>query len=390
MKNPLTKKQVDAIVKPGLHWVSDNLYLLIKESGRASWIMRVKFPWERRGKRHDIGLGKYPVVPIAKARKKVMRNLLEIDEGKSPLPEKQTLPTFAAMAKEYYTVKRCELKREVTFKAWVRSIENHAMPFIGHVEVDTITQQDIIKLLKPIWLDKPAIARSVKQRVKEVLDYAQLETPLDENVADDRILKGRGLPKVEVQHESHEAVPVKQAASAYNALDAVSVESGKLALRFMALTASRPGEALGAGWDEINLDDAMWHIPEGRTKGRKAHISPLSAQALDILNQAKAISDGGNLVFPAKKTKGPMRTPTTSGWFQKAIAELGITAKQHGWRSTFADWAVENNIGMDLADLCLSHLVGNQTQQAYFRSTRFPERRALMATWGNYLAGGAE
>jgi integrase len=42
-----------------------------------------------------------------------------------------------------------------------------------------------------------------------------------------------------------------------------------LTLRFLALTGVRPGELIGARWDEIDMEQALWIIPASRMKGRK-------------------------------------------------------------------------------------------------------------------------
>ena len=52
--------------------------------------------------------------------------------------------------------------------------------------------------------------------------------------------------------------------------------AAKLCLRFLVLTAARSGEARGARWDEIKMEEQVWRIPGGRMKGGKEHRVPLS------------------------------------------------------------------------------------------------------------------
>ena len=385
MKKPLTKKQVDAISTPGLHWVSDTLYLLVKESGRRSWIMRVKLPWERRGKRHDIGLGRYPVVPIAKARKKVMRHLLEIDEGRSPLPEKEVKPTFEAIATEYFEVKRTELKIQANYKQWVKSIENHVFPSLAALPVDVITQNDVIKILKPIWLSKPSMARSVRQRIREILAYARAHNHVDDNVSDERINAGLSSKKPDTQH--HEYTPYNLMPEAYHKLDVIPLPSVKLALRFLILTGLRGSEVLGARWSEFDFDTHTWTIPAGRMKGKKTHKVPLDDAMLGILEQARALDAGNDLVFPGERNKATMCTQLIG----RHWATLGFEGTPHGFRSTLKNWALEcTEYNRDLIEMCLAHEVGNNVARAYGGTDLLEKRRALMATWGNYLAMGAQ
>jgi integrase len=45
-----------------------------------------------------------------------------------------------------------------------------------------------------------------------------------------------------------------------------------MVLEFVILTAARSGEALGARWDEIDLERAVWTVPAARMKaGRVFH-----------------------------------------------------------------------------------------------------------------------
>jgi integrase len=55
---------------------------------------------------------------------------------------------------------------------------------------------------------------------------------------------------------------------------------GALALRFAILTAARTGEAIGAGWSEIDEQTAVWTVPEGRMKAQREHRVPLSREAM--------------------------------------------------------------------------------------------------------------
>ncbi|SSR35733.1 phage integrase [Acinetobacter baumannii] len=42
----------------------------------------------------------------------------------------------------------------------------------------------------------------------------------------------------------------------------------------------RPSELREAQWDEFDLDEAVWNIPEQRMKKRREHIIPLPRQGL--------------------------------------------------------------------------------------------------------------
>jgi integrase len=56
------------------------------------------------------------------------------------------------------------------------------------------------------------------------------------------------------------------------------------------ITGVRTIELRAALWSEFDLDNAIWEIPAERMKMRRAHLVPLSTQALDLLNELKIMS----------------------------------------------------------------------------------------------------
>jgi integrase len=152
-------------------------------------------------------------------------------------------------------------------------------------------------------------------------------------------------------------------------------------LEFLILTAARPGEVYGAVWDEIDLDKAVWTIPDGRMKSHKEHRVPLSEAATTLLQgmQQQRISD---FVFPGQ---GPGR-PLSNMAFLQLLKRMGhgdLTA--HGFRSTFRDWAAERtSFPRELAEKALAHAVGNKVEAAYQRGDLFDKRRELMDAWARY------
>ena len=61
------------------------------------------------------------------------------------------------------------------------------------------------------------------------------------------------------------------------------------ALAFTILTAARSGEVLGARWNEIDLENAVWAVPAARMKTASQHRVPLSSPALAVLREMHAL-----------------------------------------------------------------------------------------------------
>lgn len=67
---------------------------------------------------------------------------------------------------------------------------------------------------------------------------------------------------------------------------------------FMIKMGARPGEVLGAQWDEFDLDKGLWVIPAERVKTRKSRAIKLNDKVRLYLSSKKRISD---YVFPTKE-----------------------------------------------------------------------------------------
>ena len=81
----LTNAKVKSIKKPGLHTDGQTLYLRVAPGGSKAWVQRVMI----NGKRHDIGLGGWPVVSLEKARRRAFQNRIAISDGRDPLADKR-------------------------------------------------------------------------------------------------------------------------------------------------------------------------------------------------------------------------------------------------------------------------------------------------------------
>ena len=75
-----------------------------------------------------------------------------------------------------------------------------------------------------------------------------------------------------------------------------------LALRFIILTAARAGEAVGATWPEVDLDEGVWTIPGSRMKAGRVHRVPLSSEAVTILRKLAKLRTGAH-VFPGLRVQ---------------------------------------------------------------------------------------
>jgi len=69
------------------------------------------------------------------------------------------------------------------------------------------------------------------------------------------------------------------------------------------------------------------------------------------------------------------------------VDDQGDEAVQHGFRSTFRDWAAERTqYPRDTAEATLAHSIPEKVEAAYRRGDLFEKRRLIMEDWATYIA----
>ena len=150
------------------------------------------------------------------------------------------------------------------------------------------------------------------------------------------------------------------------------------ALEFTILCAVRTGEALLAGWPEI--DGRIWTIPGKRTKTGKKHRVPLSDRARAMLDELPRES-GSDAVFPGRAAGGFLNQDAMADVLSKI--RPGVTV--HGMRAMFRTWAEERTTYPNhLLEMALGHAIFNAVEAAYRPGDLFEKRTRLMADWAAY------
>ena len=366
---------------PGRHCDGNGLYLYVKKTGTRSWIQRLVV----RGRKREIGLGSVTLVSLAEAREQALANRKLARAGGDPVAEKRRshgVPTFAEAALRVIEQKRGGWRSPKTPKLWIRTLEMYAFPRLGKVPVSEIASADVLETLSPIWHARPKVARAVRLRIRAVLEWAVAMDWRTDNPCD------RILPVLGPQHDvvtHRKALPHGEVAAAIAKVRAA--KPGKvdtLAFEFLVLTAARGGEVRGAVWSEIDQGAGVWTIPASRMKTARGHRVPLCGRALEILEAAWKLGDGGSpIVFVNERGK-----PLTRKRPGRLLLRSGISAVPHGFRSSFRDWAAEKtDHPREVVEAALAHVVQNKVEAAYLRTDLFERRRRLMEDWAAYLAG---
>ena len=383
----LTAAGVKSLSTPGLHGDGGTLYLRVAPGGRSrSWVQRITIA----GKRHDIGLGGYPLVTLAEARDHAFENRRLARRGGDPLAAKRrpTTPTFKQAAERAFEANRGRWRSAKTATNWAGSMARYAYPVFGDRPVDQIGRDDVLRALTPIWTSKSEMARKLRRRIRGVLGWAQAHGHVDHNVAGEAI--DGALPTMPAVRDHLRALPYREVGASLEVIDASRAGvSARACIRFVVLTACRSGEARGATWDEIDLQAREWRIPAARMKTGVEHRVPLSDPALATLGRVLPLRRRSDMVFPSPLRPGRSLSDMT---LTKILRDTGLAdrATVHGFRTSFRTWASERtNVPHAVCEMALAHQVGSSVERSYARSDLFEKRRGLMDQWAAFVTGAS-
>lgn len=381
--NRLSARKVETIEKSGRHADGGGLYLVVDKSGARRWV----FLFRQAGRLREMGLGSCRGVSLARARELAAKARAAKAAGEDPL-EKRTaereVPNFGKMADDVIASQSPAWKNAKHRAQWAMTLKHYAGPIRG-LPVDKVDTASVLKILQPIWSQKPETASRVRGRIEKVLDAAKAKGYRSgENPARWRGHLDHLLPKRQILSRGHHAAMSIDDTPAFLAelrqRDAVAA----WALEFCILTAARSGEILGATWDEIDLESRLWIVPRERMKAAREHRVPLSEAALALLQKAAALrSELNPHVFPGQKAGRPLSVMAMDMLLRRMKRDE-VTV--HGFRSTFRDWASERTgFSHEVCEMALAHVVSNKVEAAYRRGDLLERRRELMEAWAGFL-----
>ncbi len=409
----LTPAEVRSFSHPGRYLDGGGLFLKVEANGAKRWGQRLMI----RGKRCDLGLGGFPDVSLAEARKLAEANRKLAHDGGDPLAAKLAaarVPTFREAMEAYLSKKSAEFSSEKHQKQWRATLDAYALPKIGALRVSEITMSDVLRVLEPIWTSKTETASRLRGRIEGILSWATVAG----HRSGDNPARWRGnleemlsKPSKITIKENHPALALADVPRWWCDLGRREGMSAR-ALAFLTLTGARSGEVRGATWGEIVLEAQMWTVPAARMKAGREHRVPLTDEAVALLKNLPRMG-GTDLVFPAPR--GGMLSDMSISAVMRRMQESELErleaqdkaegqepgtgphgyidprnkrpAVPHGMRSVFRQWAAEKGFDRDMAELALAHQVGSEVERAYQRSDMVERRRAMMVAWGRFVLG---
>jgi integrase len=391
--NRLSHRKVEALKKPGMHSDGGGLYLQVTEGAdrtpRKSWLFR----YAVAGRERQMGLGPLSDVSLAEARDRALSARELRRAGTDPITEREAsraeaklvaakTMSFDECATAYIAAHRAGWRNIKHANQWTSTISTYCSPIFGKLPVQLVDVGLVMKAIEPLWATKTETAGRVRGRIEQILDWAKVRGYRDgDNPARwrghlDHLLPARGKIS-KVKH--HPALPYAELPAFMEQLGRRDAVAGR-ALELAIFTAARTGEVIGAKWSEFDLKSRVWTIPSERMKGGREHRVPLSDAAMRIVRHVSTIRENDH-VFAGDRANALSNMSLLM--LLRRMGRADITA--HGFRSTFRDWVEEQtDTPRAVAEMALSHSVGNAVEAAYRRGDLFEKRRVLMEKWGQF------
>jgi integrase len=406
---------------------SDGGGLFIESSpgGKMVWRLRYRLA----GKQEKLALGDYPAYGLSEARKWREDCKALVKRGLSPMalkrgdpipedakPEAREMAThflkqWCGKAIEKMKAKEAEeqAKQEarqaeeraadsVAAFAWrwyeevaepgnsnprnvKRVLEKDIIPAIGDKHISEVTPDDVLAItdrIKARGADQMALA--TRNVMKRLFAYAIARQKTTFNPA--AAIEAKYIATAKSRDV---ALTPDEVGMLLRAIYQSSVKrSHKLALHLLILCMVRKGELIGARWEEIDFDNALFSIPGERMKKDRPHLIPLSKQALAMFEELKGLASGSEWVFPSR---GTLEQPIAHSTLNQAVRSLELGVRDfvlHDFRRTASTHLHEAGFNSDWIEKALAHETKG-IRGVYNRAQYLEQRREMLQWWADFV-----
>jgi integrase len=363
------------------------LYLYVRVSGSRNWEFRYTRPSDR--KQTFIGIGSFPDITLAEARDRAKNYRKILSDGYDPqlanqLAKHQILGeihnTFQHVAELWMESVSNRLAPK-TIIGNRRKLEKYAYPKLASLPVTEISAPIVIDALRPV--EEAGYLETVKRTaelVSRVMTYACNHGLIQANP----IVGVKDVFKKPIRQNLASLSPEEISELLHSVATANIHAITRCLIEFQLHTLTRPNEAAGACWNEIDLQRKLWIIPDSRMKMRTEHRIPLSIPALKILDAIRPMTGHRQYIFTSPRDPNKSIDSET---VNKALGKMGFKNRTtgHGLRSLASTTLNESGFAPHVIEAALAHKVANPIAAAYNHATYLDLRREMMDWWSEYI-----
>src|SRR5262245_20313929 len=175
----LTALKVDRTSRPGMYADGGGPYLRVTGDGTKNWVYRYML----NGRPRWMGLGPLAIYGLHEARAKALDARRRRHEGIDPIDARKAermrarvdaakAITFRECADAYIKSHRAGWRNGKHAAQWETTLSTYAGPVMGALSVQAIDTALVLKVVEPIWTEKPETAGRLRGRIEAVLDWA--------------------------------------------------------------------------------------------------------------------------------------------------------------------------------------------------------------------------
>lgn len=337
------------------------LRLRVGAGGRKAWIVRTR----AGGKPINKTLGAYPVLSLADARDEAKKLLLDIAKNGSP----RIARTFGELVDHW--IEHVAKPNNRSWEKQKRRLEIHVLPHWQSRDLASIRRGDVRDLIDGIPGDvAPNRALTI---IRTLLRYAMSRDWIDASPAE-------AIDKPKSESPRDRFLEMDEVKRVYTTADMLGYPLGGY-IKMLFLTGQRRTEVGSMRWDDINLDEATWTISSTDTKSARAHLVPLSPQAMAILKATPRI---GEFVWTTDGKKYLSGYTHVKARLDMILAAQGASLKTwrlHDVRRTVATHMVRLGVSETIVGRVLNHAPQGVTARTYALHSYAPEKRSALDRW---------
>jgi len=353
----LTRKFIDAQSFNGKaqHIIWDDAVpgfgVRIYPTGKKSYVLS----YRHHNRKSIMVVGSYSVLTVDAARNKAKAYLVDLNNGINPLHEKKKErqgKLIKDLCKAY--IERHAVNKKSSADD-ISRIERFIVPEWGNLLVTSIKRADVAALHTKLGKHGHYQANRVYSLLSKMFNLARVWG----FVPEEHVNPCYGIEKYKEEKRdrfvSHEEFP-----GLVEAIDAELNQSVVSAIWLYLLTGVRKDELLTLKWADVDLERKELKLTD--TKNGKDHYLPLSAPAIDVLNQIPRIE--GNPYVIVGKNPGCHLVNIDKPW-QRIRKAAGLEdVRLHDLRRTVGSWLAQSGNSLHLIGKVLNH--SNQSTTAIY------------------------
>jgi len=399
MAKKFTDKYVDGLKPNDVRyevWDSSGLGLRVTPRGKKSWITMYKLHGVRNRRMTH---GRYPTMTLAEARKAHITTMDEVGQGLDPagkIVRQRIRDRQSATVREFVDT-FIEDYAKPNKKSWAedqRMLLKDVVPLIGDMKVKDVEKKEITHILNHVRLRKNLHKRDGKPGTERKTAVNRLFSTIrkmfnwavSEDIIKSSPCAGIKPPYKETRRDR--VLSETEIQVFWQGVDSARLEPcTKLILKLLLVTAQRVGEITSMQWSHVDMKEGHWTIPGAIAKNGNEHMVPLSTLAVSLLQDAQALPNDGDWIFPSPRGNTHYSVMAIGQAIRKNRDSFTIDHfTPHDLRRTAASHIAGLRVAPHVISKILNHTDRSVTA-IYNRYMYIDEKQEALDKWGAKLEG---